>query len=174
GSQVKAILLGADPGTTNDKRFKYVFKLEYGEQSSYFRQFIPNLTAIGVNLENLYVQNVCRNYFDRDTSMHGKDWLQCAKLWTESLRDELDNIGSLRSIPVLISAYIVLEAVSTRNVKKAEYYYSSRAFVKKNQNVLGRTLIPFFRGGRGKYRLNTMAAREYAMKIKTLIDMRNR
>lgn len=166
GKHVKAILLGADPGTMNNQKFEYVFKLEIGDSSPYFKQFIPNLQTVGLSLDNLYVQNLCRNYFDCDTMSHQKDWMNCAQLWVDSLKEELDAFDPRRALPVLISAYVILQALCSGECEKPDFYYSNHVFVDKNQNLLGRTLIPFFRGGAGKYRLVQKQWTAYTKKIR--------
>jgi hypothetical protein len=165
GGIVRAIFLGADPGTLEGRTFKYVFSLENGASSPYFRQFLPGLQAIGLSLDDLYVQNLCQNYFKVETQRHRTDWLACAKRWIPYLRDELDSIDSSRSLPVLVSAYVILEALNVGDCKPAEFYYRNRILIRKNQNHLHRTLLPFFRGGRGAYRLDKTEWSEYASKI---------
>jgi len=165
GRDIKAIFLGADPGTVNSQRFTYVFKLEDGESSKYFRQFVPSLRAIGLTTDNLFVQNLCRNYFDRDTSSHKKDWLQCAAHWVPILKKELDELNLNERLPVLVSAYVILEALCKSPCKEPQFYYANRVLIRKNQNLLGRTLIPFFRGGMGKYDLGKAKWSLYSKKI---------
>lgn len=167
GRNIKAILLGADPGTWNGQRFTYVFRLEDGEESRYFQQFILNLQAIELSLENLYVQNLCRNYFDRDTLSHKEDWLQCAQYWTGPLREELDEFDPDKTLPVLVSAYVILEALCLTPCRSPDSYYVNGVFVQKNQNCLHRTVIPFFRGGAGKYLLSKPKWTRFTEKIKS-------
>ena len=160
GERLRAIFLGADPGTVNTHspdnqlKFMYPFQLEHGNQSPYFRQFLSNLNSVNLSLDNLYVQNLCQNYFKCETHAHRLHWLQAAKYWTKSLALELDSVDPKRGMPVLISAYIVLEALCPNGCHKPEYYYLNKRFIRKNQNLLNRTLIPFFRGGRGKYAMS--------------------
>lgn len=163
GTSVRAIFLGADPGTSNDKKFRHVFELENKEESPYFQQFIPNLDSVKLSLDNLYVQNLCRNYFNCDTQSHRDHWLECAQYWVELLKKELDSLDPMNKLPILISAHIILESLCIKGCEKPEYYYVNRRFVRKDQNHLCRTLIPFFRGGRGKYLLTNW--QEYSTKI---------
>jgi hypothetical protein len=165
GKAIKAIFLGADPGTVNSQRFTYVFKLEDGESSKYFRQFVPSLRAISLTADNLFVQNLCRNYFDCDTLSHKKDWLQCAVQWMPILKEELDELNPNQHLPVLVSAYVILEALCKSPCKEPQFYYANRVLIRKNQNLLGRTLIPFFRGGMGKYDLGKPEWSLYSRKI---------
>lgn len=169
GKNVKAILVGADPGTSNEERFTHVFKLEDGIESEYFKQFLPSLRAVNLSLEDLYVQNVCRNYFDCDTLSHKKDWLRCAEYWIEPLKEELDEFDPQKALPVLVSAFVILVALCRMPCENPEFYYTNRVFVRKNQNRLDRTLIPFFRGGAGKYLLTKLKWNQFTKKITSYV-----
>ncbi len=174
GGSLKAIFLGTDPGRTrdgtNNARFQYVFCLEKGFDSPYFTQFRKNLEEVHLTLQNLYVQNLCRNYFTLDTLDHRYHWLRCARLWLSSLKSELDTVDPGRRLPVLISAHILLKALTTGRCQEAEYYYRSGKFVDIRNNVLGRTLIPFFRGGAGKYDLSTDTWKDYKMQVAHAVE----
>ncbi len=64
---VKAILLGVDPSNPSNKTFEYVFGLEQREKSPYFKKILNNLNLLDLNLNNIYVQNLCKNYFVKVT-----------------------------------------------------------------------------------------------------------
>jgi hypothetical protein len=169
GGSLRAIFLGTDPGrtheTTDKARFQYVFCLEKGLESPYFMQFRKNLEEIRLTLQNLYVQNLCRNYFTLDTLDHRHHWLRCARLWLDSLKSELDTVDPSHRLPAFISAHILLKALTNGRCHEAEYYYRSGKFVGKSENALGRTLIPFFRGGAGKYDLSTDIWKDYKIQV---------
>jgi hypothetical protein len=171
GNDIKAILLGADPGTDYkiENEFEFVFGIEEKNKTSeYFRQFEKNLNEIGLRIENLYVQNLIQNYFQLTTSRHLSDWKRCANEWLELLKSELDNIDPNRNIPVLVTAYVILEVLNNKKCLKAEDYYKNNEFVGKLENVLERTLIPFFRGGMHKYDLINWG--DYSNKVKMFIQ----
>ena len=68
---IKAIVLGADPThILNGKPIKMgkVFGLDDPDNSPYWRGINNNLKQIGLTLDNVYVENVCRNYFTCETS----------------------------------------------------------------------------------------------------------
>lgn len=70
---IMAIVLGADPTHIVDRKpieMKVVFDLDQPEKSPYWRSININLQQIGLTLDNLYVQNVCRNYFTCETSQN--------------------------------------------------------------------------------------------------------
>jgi hypothetical protein len=79
--------------------------------------------------------------------------------------EELDVFDPRRTLPFLISACVILQALCSGECGKPDFYYSHQVFVDKNQNLLGRTLIPFFRGGAGKYRLGQKQWTAYAERI---------
>lgn len=76
-AEMKAILLGADPtnnGIKEDKgqkQLKTVFGI--GEFTEFFRPQLGNLKQIGLDVNNVYIQNLCRNYFNHETSKN-KCW----------------------------------------------------------------------------------------------------
>lgn len=70
---VKAIILGCDPtNTKKEYEFETVFGLRNTDEDEYgnlfFRDIYENLKSIGLNKSNIYVQNLCRNYFVKETS----------------------------------------------------------------------------------------------------------
>jgi len=145
---IKALLIGTDPGNSvggETKIIDYVFGLEH-KNSPYFRSIQGNIDKLSnLILENLYVQNICKNYFNCDASKN-KDWKEAAKLWLPYVINEFDSQYD-KSIPVLVSAEIILDIILKEQQTKltAETYYSSPAFIDKADNNFERTLIPFYR-----------------------------
>lgn len=147
-NQVKAILLGCDPSNSHSKNLPYVFALESG--LPIFRSFISSwnrsLGAINLGFDTVYVQNLCRNYFEHETSKN-KIWKEVAKLWIPDLKKELE-IFDL-SIPVLLSAQVLLEALinDKKEMERARGFYNQKIPIpiKSTNNKLGRPLIPFYR-----------------------------
>jgi len=64
-NNVKAIVLGTDP-TNRQRRINKVFDLD-DPNSPYFRIIKQNLSLIDIGLDEIYVQNLCKNYFTIET-----------------------------------------------------------------------------------------------------------
>lgn len=76
---IRAIVIGADPTFEKDNgKFKVVFGLD-DENSIFFKSILDNLQEIGINLDNIYVQNLIKTYFKSETSkiIYGKSVLDC-------------------------------------------------------------------------------------------------
>ena len=161
---IKAVLLGTDPGNCSigeTKRLEYVFGLE-DINTPYFSEIKKNLEALkNISLENLFIQNICKNYFNCDTS-NNKYWKEIALLWLPLISEELDSEYS-KDIPVLISAEIILDVIlkDSGDKKKAGYYYSNLAFIDSEENSFNRTVIPFYR----HYKYNLSSWDGYREKI---------
>jgi len=147
--KIKAIVLGADPTNIingKPKSLKKVFQLD-NPKSPYWRAIKSNIEQINnLDLENLYVQNMCRNYFCKETSKN-KEWLNIAKnYWLPFLKDELDAKFE-KNIPVLMTTEFILKATLKPNIKclKAKDIYSSLITINQKDNLLGRKLIAFYR-----------------------------
>jgi len=146
---VKAIVLGADPSNPSGKRFQYAFGLE-DQKSRYFSPIKSNLDVLGLKLDDLYFQDICRNYFTRVTyELPRRRWISAATKWPPYLKEELDSHRRISSdIPVLVTTEIILEAlapeVHSRSTPNKDYYRNC-IFIEPKQNKLERTLIPFFR-----------------------------
>jgi hypothetical protein len=145
---IKAIMLGTDPGNYIKGEtlfFDYVFALE-NSNSPYFREIQKNIDVLGkLSLENLYVQNLCKNYFNCDAS-NNNHWKEVAEIWLPHIISEFDQQLD-KNVPILVSAEIILDVIlkNPRTKKQAEDYYSDVIFIDKEENHFGRTLIPFFR-----------------------------
>jgi hypothetical protein len=145
GNAIAAIVLGADPSNEEGKRFKKVFGLE-NKESKYFVGIRNNIRKIGLSLTNVYIQNVVQNYFNVETSKN-KYWHECALLWLEYLKKELDeNFG--REIPVIVTSWEILEAlIGKEEIKKytPNSIYSNSKFFSEAENYLGRNIFCLFR-----------------------------
>lgn len=71
GCHIKAIVLGCDPSTKEYIQFKSVFGLGEGDEN-FFGRIEDNLKEIGVEKENVYVQNLVRNYMHKTTGEYFK------------------------------------------------------------------------------------------------------
>ena len=158
---VKAIVLGADPSNHHGKTFKYVFGLEKGENAPFFIKILDNLKHIGLDLSNIYVQNLCRNYFTKvtDENPYYKDVAK--EFWLPRLKEELDNLFP-NEIPVFVTAWKVMEVIAPsskkfRNRKSAIF----RDGVVFKENELNRPAFALFRGGHGYYNLDREDWKDY-------------
>lgn len=173
-ADVKAIVLGADPSNPENKKLEYVFGLE-NESSPYFTPILKNLGQLDLSLDNIYVQNLCPNYFE-DVTDENDDYIEIAtKYWLPYLKNELDTLFK-PDIPVLITAWkplkVIAPASSVYRTHKSELYTKVKFF---DENHLGRTVIALFRGGRrkgknGYYDLTIPEFSAYVAAVKNLIE----
>ncbi len=146
--EIKAIILGADPTrmvNNHPQPFFTVFELD-NKKSPYFRSIRKNLGLIkGLSMANVYVQNLCRNYFTKETSQN-KDWVKIARhYWAGFLDDELNNMFPA-SIPVLITTEFILKAcLKNDKADKAAKIYTDCLSISGSDNLLGREMIAFYR-----------------------------
>jgi hypothetical protein len=159
--QIKAILLGADPTNDGVKEKPGLIKLHtvFGIGSEYEDAFFGlhnrNLEKIGLKKEQVFVQNLCRNYFTRQTAKNPK-WLTIAELWIPFLKDELGAIP--KHIPVLASAEVIMMALLGEVPPKAKDLYTLNYPLPLRSEKLGRDVFPFYRhpsysmGVQAKYR----------------------
>jgi hypothetical protein len=169
---VKAIILGADPSNPGKNCFDYVFGLEKKELQ-YFAAILQNLQQLNLNLDNIYVQNLCPNYFQKVTD-ENDHYIEIAKqYWVGVLKEELDLLFS-PEVPVLVTAWkpliVVAPAAYAYKTKKSEIYKKAICF---DQNLIGRPVFALFRGGRrkgkkGYYDLSADEFSDYVNKIKNL------
>ena len=174
-SSVKAIYLGCDPSNKKNIRFEFVFALE--NNKPLFNNFIKtneaNLREVDLNWENVYVQNLCQNYFKEETSKNIKLWKKIAKeYWIDNLRKEL-SIFDLK-IPVLLSSYSLYEVLLKKGVEKIKpiefYCCREKIPVKPELNLLNRPLIPFFRNRQKRdYHLSNPDWINYKLLIKEIL-----
>jgi len=147
--KIKAIVLGADPThivNGKPKKLDMVFQLN-NVKSPYWRSVQNNINQLeGLTLENLYVQNLCRNYFNKETSQND-DWIEIARNnWVPFLKEELDNKFD-RSVPILMTTEFILHSILKDKNKslKAKDIYTNCITISPNENLLGRELIAFYR-----------------------------
>lgn len=144
---IKAILLGTDPGNQSIepiKRFPIVFGLSTSD-SPYFGAMKNNIDLVkDLDLDNLYIQNVCRSYFKCDASKN-EHWKAIAKdLWLPHLKQELDFLFDL-DIPVLVTAEIILDVILKDKKPDAEEIYKNTIIFGSEENFLNRTILAFYR-----------------------------
>lgn len=148
--EIRAIVLGADPTKIiNQKdpvRFEKVFGLE-NENSPYWRGIRSNLEQISKDFEeHIYVQNVCRNYFTKETS-NNKAWTEIARNhWIPFLAKELDELFDVE-VPILMTTEFILHAALKDENKKynAATIYRDNIAIFKEENLFGRELYALYR-----------------------------
>jgi hypothetical protein len=143
---VKIIILGTDPGNYfkgKTLRFHIVFGLEK-QDSLYFRQIAENLYLLkNIELEEVYVQNVCKCYFKLDTGKN-KYWNEIArKYWLPILKQELDFLFDTR-IPVFITTEKILEVITDQRISASEIY-KEKITIQKDDNYLQREIVALYR-----------------------------
>ncbi len=149
-SKIKAIYLGCDPSNSHSHTLPYVFALESG--FPIFKKFLKdhesNLNQVGLSWETVYVQNLCQNYFKKETADNWKLWKEVAKWWIPILKDELKQFDS--SIPVMLtSAYLYKVLKNGDKFKPMDYYECTQPIpVPAEESKLERPLIPFYRNRR--------------------------
>ncbi|WP_372744142.1 hypothetical protein [Lutibacter sp.] len=167
---IKAIILGADPThivNGNPVEIKKVFGLDL-KYSPYWNGINNNIKqVVGLSVANVYVQNVCRNYFKCETSQN-KDWVTIArKYWIPFLKAELNEKFD-KSIPIFITTEFILSAALNNPAKKiiASELYANCKSIEKDDNLFEREIIPFYR--HFKYNLKNWP--EYNMFLKSKIN----
>ncbi|HPE09233.1 MAG TPA: hypothetical protein P5514_12345 [Bacteroidales bacterium] len=152
--QVKAILLGADPtnngvkGNPGLKELDFVFGINSPFEEDFFRLQKANLSDIGLSKDDLYIQNVCRNYFIEQTGGNSH-WNQIAEVWLPFLNEELSILP--KQISVLATAERIMQ-VLVGKIQKAEVMYSMQHPPPLYSEKIGRKVYPLYR--HWKYRIN--------------------
>jgi hypothetical protein len=166
-------VLGADP-TAFDKNGNRIFIETVfgigGEDKRYFASILKNLNAIGLGLEDIFVQNLVRDYQENETSKNPA-WLATAALWVPILQMELDALDPKRRVPVLVTGEIIMRALLL-GVKPAtaKDLYSGKAEIPVQEtNGLGRQLIPMYR----HHEYSLVKHEDYSKKVKTLLPTSN-
>lgn len=147
---VRAIYLGCDPSNNYVHDMKYVFMIghEHSKFNSFKKFHKTNLNEVGLDWDSVYTQNICRNYFSKETSANLTFWRKAAVWWLERLKRELDQFP--KDIPVLLTSQYLHEVLvngSDSLIKAVEYYKLRREIpIPPTKNVLDRPLIPLYRG----------------------------
>lgn len=148
-SSIKAIYLGCDPSNKHSHNLPYAFALE--SKLPVFNKFLKdhssNLCQIGLSWDTVYVQNLCQNYFEKETSKNQTLWKKTSKWRIPHLKQELQVFTD--DIPVLLtSSYLfnVLVNSKWRKIKPKQFYNCEIEIpIPKSENLLERYLIPFYR-----------------------------
>ena len=148
--EIKAFILGADPSnfTDNNQTRKISYVFDIGNDKRYFNSINQNLSEIDLTIENIYVENMVRNYMDKETQANTK-WELFADKWLPYIKQEFDKIDADRKLPVFITAEIILKFLSNNPFELGiprDYYNGFRKIpILPSQNKLERNLIPFYR-----------------------------
>lgn len=147
-NNIKSILLGADPTNKGVKNNKGIKELDtvFGISSEFERDFfspqLTNLRHLGLAKDDLYIQNLCRNYFVEETSKN-KHWNDIAQLWIKYLRQEL--IKHNKELPILVTAEKILHAIVPNKISARELYIHPEKHLPFFSESLGRNVYPLFR-----------------------------
>lgn len=147
-NKIKAILLGADPtndGISKDKGLK-ILETVFGINSEYEKFFFApqliNLKAVGLDKDNLYIQNICRNYFVEQTAKN-KNWNKIAKLWIKYLYEEIKDLPS--DVPVLVTAEKIMKIFVCYVPHAEEMYLHPGKYLPFYSDELKRNIYPLYR-----------------------------
>lgn len=169
-NNVRAIYLGCDPSNRHSKNLKYAFALESDLPifNKFLHDHLENLKQVDLDWEYVYVQNLCQNYFEKETSDNLTLWRKVAKWWIPFLIDELKIFNE--KVPVLLtSAYLyqVLVIDEWKKHKPIDFYECKVDLqVPREKNLLGRPLIPFYR----YYKYQLSLQENYTKKILNLLE----
>ena len=146
-NKTRAILIGADPTNNGTKaepgpiKLKTVLGIGANCGIDFFRPQSTNLKAIGLDKEDLYIQNLCRNYFKQQTT-ENKDWNKVAELWVKYLKEEIQHIDP--KVPLLVTAEKIMKVFFPK-VPKAEILYSMKGNFPLHSKIMGRNVYPLYR-----------------------------
>jgi len=154
-ANVKAIYLGCDPTNKHSELLPFAFAHESGLKvfNSFLKAHTEQLKQIGLGWEEVYTQNLCRNYFTNETSKNPV-WAKAAnEFWIKILNEELSQFD-LR-IPVLLTSQILLEVLGLGGSEKflAHDLYECRIGIPipSYMNKLNRSLFLIYRGKSPKF-----------------------
>jgi len=163
--KLKAIMLGTDP-TNNGLRGDGLIKLHhpFGIESQYEKSFFNpqqrNVDTIhrfiqdtlvsrkghpdnNFSKDNLFIQNLCRNYFTLQASKN-KKWYKTTRLWIKYLAKELKDLNP--NTPILATSAMITFAL----VPDAEKIPIKEVYLMGKEpdffcEALGRHVYPFYR-----------------------------
>ena len=167
---IKAIVLGTDPRSNSYSDSadlqQNVFGIGSGD-NKIFKNIYTNLNCIGLNLEEIYVQNVIPFFLVKNLSVNLL-WNELAEAILPSLISELDSIDKKRQIPVLLSSEIIYTFLLKDfddYLKPRELYNNCELLpIAKLKNKLGRKLYPIYQ--KKNYSLAKEENKKYAEFLK--------
>jgi hypothetical protein len=149
-TKIKAFVLGTDPSNFSDdkKTVKIATVFDIGKDKRYFDNINSNLQMIGLSLENVYVQNMVRNYMKEETRSN-PEWNYFAVKWFGYINEEFDNADPAKQLPVFITAEKLLKFLLNNpfDIGLPKEYYSGTIDIPilPEDNKLERNLIPLYR-----------------------------
>jgi len=143
-NKIKAFVLGADPTNPAKIEIEYVFGINSGDRR-YFASIERNLNAIGLTIDDLYVQNLVQEYLNEPTA-ENKNWEKDAERWFPLTKKEFDEIDPSGKLPVLVTAERIMKFLYPETPKAKDIYSGLvKIPVAGNLNKLERPLIPLYR-----------------------------
>lgn len=129
------------------------------------------LASIGSDWNCVYAQNLCRNYFDKETYKN-PIWKRAAnEFWIDQLIEELSQFDS--RIPVLLTSQILLEVLGLdgfENIPAPDFYQGNvKIPIPANKNKLNRDLIPLYRGKSPRFEVSYQLKNEKWQEYKNSI-----
>lgn len=147
--KIKAILLGADPTNNGIKgkpeliQLSTVFGIGSEYEKYFFKPQLVNLNAIGFAKEELYIQNLCRNYFYEQTYANPY-WLTFAQIWLKYLKEELGKLHN-KKLPLLASSEIIMKALVNEVPPAKALYEEPKKYLPLKSEELDRYVYPLYR-----------------------------
>lgn len=108
---------------------------------------LDNLKELGLELENVYVQNLLTEVQNQETSKN-KEWFKLAEQAIPERKKEFDKIDPTSIIPVFLTSHHLYRALinpGEKVSKPREIYKAQDIIISANQNKLCRPLLPLYR-----------------------------
>ncbi len=170
-SNIRAFVIGCDPTAfdkdNNSLEFEYVFDINGDER--YFSGILKNLSLIGLDREDIYVQNLITQYQSVETAGN-KQWREQALPYVAERKQEFDELDPSIQIPVLLTSEVLYKVLLNNNeirIPASELYGNPDLIpITSDCNILKRPLIPLYR--HFKYNLSNWP--EYKEKVKFCVS----
>jgi hypothetical protein len=149
-SKIKAFVLGTDPSnfTEDNKTVQMTTVFDIGRDERYFVGINSNLELIGLSLDNVFVENMVRNYMNKETRSNPQ-WDYFAVKWFQYINDELNSIDPEKKLPVFVTAERLLKFLLNDPFYIGipdEYYNGAKDIpLPPEDNKFERSLIPLYR-----------------------------
>ncbi len=164
--EIKAIVMGMDPSTDDGRRFNTVFDIG-GKDERYFKGIERNLNAVGLTMDNVFVQNFCGNYFTKTTYKQKKNWWRASAIWYMKIITDLHYKFNER-IPILATSELLMKRLIDFDRETNEYYYKNPEAVPIEISMSTRRVFPFYR--HRKYNLELSEWELYRNKLKVYFE----
>lgn len=148
-NKIRAFVLGCDPTAIEGKEQKWFeFVFDIGGDRRYFSSIQKNLEILGLEMNDIYVQNLITAYQAQESTKN-TEWYTTAKNFIHDRKSEFDTIDSSQKVPVFLTSYMLYKVLLKHNVelRTAKELYSNWESVPipSDSNLLNRPLIPLFR-----------------------------